>query len=128
MNQQNQLQECQYEIADLENTVAQNKFFKDKAAAVKRLLDNEDFQSIIMQGYRKDYALEQVSAISMPQCAAADKQAAIQRTIAGISSLTAFLDNILISGENAETELPEAEKALDAARAEYHSIANGEQE
>lgn len=115
-------QEMQQDIRDLEYTVTQNEFFIKQYNHVKALENNPDFKEIISKGFMKDYALEQVNALAVPECRGAEAQASIQRNIGAVASLTQFLNMLLIHGANAEDELQASEDALQNARDELANV------
>lgn len=113
-----EIQEMKQDIRDLEYTVTQNEFFIKQYKHVKALESNPDFKEVISKGFMKDYALEQVNALAVPECRGAEAQAAISRNIGAVSSLTQFLNMLLTHGANAEDELQASEDALQNARDE----------
>lgn len=117
MNESN-IQEMRADIKDLEYTVKQNKFFILQHDYVKALEKNPAFKEIILEGFMKDYALEQIEALAIPECRSQEAQASIQRNIGAVSSLKQFLNMLLQHGANSVDELEASEKGLQAARDE----------
>lgn len=124
----NQYEEHEVTIEDLDYTINAEKFLLGKAQAVARLLENEDFKDLIMEGYLKTFALEQVSMLTHPACQSSDKQATIQSNIHATAALKEFLDNVLVRGEESTQAIiaheQEKERMYEEAAANASTIAN----
>lgn len=92
---------------------------KDKAmqAALDRLLSNQDFQEVIMEGFLKKYALRTVNHLAEPNFRAEERDVLIQ-TLDGIAVLNRWLQLIDKFGKMADDDIKDAEATLDEIREE----------
>ena len=62
--------------------------------ALKRLNSNEDFKTLILEGYLKDKALASVSLLAVPQIKAQGRRPDIMEDLVSASNLSYFLQMI----------------------------------
>lgn len=84
----------QAQIDQLHRNISDNRGFVALHVALTRLQTNQDFKTIISQGYLKDEAVRLVHARSNAALQSPEAQAALLRDIDAIGSLEAFFRKI----------------------------------
>ena len=92
------------------------------ADALSRLMQNPDFQAVILNGYFKDEAVRLVSAKAAPQMKASENQEAILTALDGIGSLQQHINTVFALGENARSAIEDGRQALDEIATEEGEI------
>lgn len=77
----------------------------NKFEALERLLENPDFKVVVLEGYLKDRAIDQVSLLADPRMAA--NRAQLFEGLAGISHLEQYFRMIQALGAPAKEEAEE---------------------
>lgn len=94
------------EVNELETVEAQ--YWVDQKNALERLEKNEDFKSLIIDGYFKDRAVDAVSLLSNPQIKKRGERPDIMEDLVAISGLQNHFNNVKNLGSIAEDDLDEA--------------------
>ena len=71
-----------------------NSYWVEKWEALQRLYDNKDFQSVIMEGYFKDLAVNQTSMLAQPHTRASGTRPELMEVLVAISNLEYHLQMI----------------------------------
>lgn len=87
----------------LETTEAQ--YWVEQKASLDRLMINKDFKAIILEGYFKDRALDQVSLLGTDYVKKNGLRAELMEALVAISVLQDHFATIQNLGANAEAEL-----------------------
>ena len=101
------------EISQVKDGIAVLTEMAKKRKQFERLLENEDFKEIILEGFLKQYTLEQVSLLTNHEFQSPEKRATLQRTIEGTAVLGDYLDSYLMMSATVEQELEDAKKVLE---------------
>ena len=89
-------------------SVEQAQLIIGEGAKVDRLMQNKDFQDIIMDGFIKQSALNKVSLLAVPDMA--EHRDNIMKELDAISILDAFLRNIQNTSNQTKQSLAEFEE------------------
>lgn len=104
------------EMEEIGITIEQAKEFLSKRDALARLSKNQDFKTIILEGYLKEEAVRLVSISGeAPHAANTDL---IMDAIKGISHFRQYCDLIFNVGDAAEQTIRECEEALEQIQAD----------
>jgi len=106
-----QLSEIEVEIAEAKEAIA-------TAEALSRLAKNDDFKSLILEGYFKEYASDLVMYKALPDNMKEDSQSMISRSIDGVGFFRTYLDRITDTGKQAVIGLAEYESTQEEILAE----------
>lgn len=109
MSQQNEIEQIELSIEEAQKLVG-------RAATARRLADNPDFKSLILEGYFVTEAARLTTIVSHPNMA--PHKDAIWNDIMGVGSLRRFLSTCITMGDVAQKEISDAHDALDDIRAE----------
>lgn len=80
------------QAADLET--AEMNHHVEMGEALKRLRENKDFQTVIMEGYLKDKVLASVSLLGVPQISEQGKRPGVMEDLVSASNLQYFFQQI----------------------------------
>lgn len=97
---------------DINNLEADIKLYRSQVQileSLEKLLDNRDFQVVIMNGYLRDHVLDLVKL--RHRSLVPDDN--VSRSIDAVSNLMAYLDLIKTIGATARTALAESEQTLE---------------
>lgn len=101
----NQVQEIELQIEAAREIIA-------KRDALHRLTDNEDFKTVVREGYLKEEAIRLVQLKAQPQVQKPEIQADIVKAIDGIGCFLKYLQTIEFMAEQAERAIEEANEEL----------------
>lgn len=102
---------------EIQLTIEENEVFIQKGEAVDRLLQNADFNSIIMEGFVKEEAHRLALATDNPALQSPESQASLFTQIKAIGILVSYLrklDNDRNTAEKTKREHLELQAELDA--------------
>lgn len=85
----------------------ENQYWVDKAQALARLEENKDFQSVILEGYFRDKAVDGVSLLANDGIKQGGHRSDVMEDLIAISSLQDFFITIRNLGYAAEDDLDE---------------------
>lgn len=108
-------------IQEIELDIESAQEFVSRKDALDRLYANEDFKSIIVEGYFKEEAIRNVGIKNHPNFQDEISQAGILKAIDGIGALQGYFSVI-------DFQAAEASDAISAHRAELEYIESGEEE
>lgn len=103
---------------DLLQYLKQQERFIENGERLQRLMENEDFRAIFIDGFLKSYALEQVYNLTNPQLQQEKHQSVLRKNIDGIAVLKDFLDQIVANHLCAPDEIAKAKEELEDVRSE----------
>ncbi len=87
----------------------ENQFWIDQAEALARLEENKDFQLVILEGYFKHRALDQVGLLANEQIKRNNLRTELMESLIAISNLQDHFNTIKNLGANIKDEIEEAE-------------------
>jgi hypothetical protein len=99
------------EFHQVEVTIEEAKEAVKQGDALDRLLNNPDFQEIIVRGYLREHAIDLVSLKAAPGSQTADKQSDILRSMDAIGYLQQYLYMLQRKAEAMVKTLADAEEA-----------------
>jgi hypothetical protein len=102
----------QEDIRVVEVSIEQAREAIEKGEALKRLLKNKDFESIVTEGYFENEAIRNVMAKTSPSCMDADSQLMIDDGIKAIGIFRQYLMHIRRTADIASTTLEESRMTL----------------
>ena len=105
------------EIEQLESQMENNKRFVRNAEKVHRLMNNNDFKEIILEGFCTEECARFAQVSTDPRMTKDDRADALGNAQAS-GYLTRFLHVILRQGADADTTNRDIEQAIDELRAE----------
>lgn len=100
------------DLSSIESDIKRYRAEVELMQALERLETNSDFQSVIRNGYLKEYLLSLVSQ----RASDPTPDNAISRNIDAVSALMAYLGDIKTNGATAKESLSDSEQTL----AEYY--------
>ena len=92
-----------------------NKYWKDKRIQLERLHNNPDFQSVILNGYFKDLAINSVSLLAADYTIRENKRSEIMETLIAISRLEDHFHTIMHLGAPSIEDSDEDEEDFNAS-------------
>lgn len=101
-------------IKEIEITIEDCKEVVNRGAALERLLDNPDFNSLIMKGYMERESHRLTLLLADPACETPQARDNIVRDLSAIAQLNAFFRTIRTAAEVAGRSLKEHEELLQA--------------
>jgi len=101
------------QIEQVELTIEDAKKHIHKMEALIRLSHNKDYEEIFLNGFFKDYAIQQVMLKGEPSQQGPDDQAAIIRNIDSIAAVRVHLHAIMAQGRQMEDALTDHEQTRD---------------
>lgn len=93
------------ETKDQELLTVSNVTFADLKTAYLRLRDNKDFQLLILQGYLRDHAVDQVSLLATPHIKANGLRSDVMEELIAISRLEDYFNTVVNMGPSTIEEL-----------------------
>lgn len=87
----------------------ESQYWVDKADALKRLMGNADFKSVILDGYFKDKAVNGVSLLANEGIKRAGQRPDIMEMLVAVSQLQDYFKMILNLGSLAEDDMEDLE-------------------
>ena len=106
------------DIKEIEMSIEDAKLSIQRKEALVRLEQNQDFKTIIGEGFLEKHAVRQVLLKSHPGCQAESIQKGLDMQIIAIGSLKQFFISIFNEGTNAEEAMANDEKTLEELNAE----------
>lgn len=105
------------QISEVEISVEHAKEVVAKAAAVRRLAANKDFQLIVDKGYNTEEAIRLAHLVSDPRLDDKTREA-VRRDLEASGAFKRYLGVIVQMGDMAEAEIKQHESELDYLRSE----------
>ena len=105
------MSEIENQIEQIEVGMLQAKDAVNRMHAFQKLLTNENFKSIVEEGYFKEEASRLVLLKSDPQMSSDENQKAIDNAIIGIGQLRQYFQTTMQLGRMAEKALIDDEQA-----------------
>ncbi len=99
----------QTQSEDVELEGIENQYWVDLAEALERLYENKDFKKVILEGYFKDKAVDQVSLLATSYVQQSGTRGPIMEELVAISALENHFKTIFDLG----TPVPVDEDELD---------------
>lgn len=93
---------------NVELEVTENQYWVDKAEALARLRKNRDFQSLILDGYFKDKAINGVSMLAKDYIKDNGKRGDVMESLVAISHLEDYFSYVNALGSVAKADMEEA--------------------
>jgi len=112
------MQDTQSQIHQVELTIDEAKKHINKMNSLIKLSNNKEYKEIFLEGFFKDYAIQQVMLKSDPTQQSADCQKAIIDNINSIGSLRVHLHGIMTQGRQMEDALVDHEVTREELQAE----------
>lgn len=112
------MEQPQSEIESIELSIEDAKRKIDLREAMRRLMKNKDFITIIDDGYFESEAVRLVHLKSDPNMQDPDQQAFVVRAIDAIGTLRAYMSRIFQQGNSAENAMAAHETALEEVLSE----------
>ena len=117
------MSQTQDEIQELEVTIEELKKALARGEALKRLMSNADFKTIIDDDYFVQEASRLTSLLGSPNPSLSDKQEFILHDLHGIAALRRYFDTILSIQGAAQDQIDSHNETLDELRSEYEPAA-----
>lgn len=102
----------QEQIKTMESTIEAAKPAIDTAEALSRLMDNADFKRVFMDGFLRDFAVDQVRMKSRPEMQHEDAQKGINASLDGVGALWGYIDAINAAGNHAVNQTEQCRQAI----------------
>lgn len=93
------------EKEELELEMVEASYWAEKVDALNRLKDNKDFQSLILEGYFKDKAINGVSLLAHEAIKREGKRGDIMEQLVAISNLEDYFMTVTQLGNGAKADL-----------------------
>ena len=106
------------QIQQVELTIEEAKKHINRMNALIKLSNNKEYKEIFLEGFFKDYAIQQVMLKGDPSQQGPDDQAAIIRNIDSIAAVRFHLHAIMAQGRQMEGALVDHEETLGELREE----------
>lgn len=87
----------------------ESQYWVDKADALRRLIKNPDFQSVILEGYFKDKAINGVSMLANDGVKRRGERGDIMEMLVAVSQLQDYFKVIMNLGSLAEDDMEDLE-------------------
>ena len=104
------------DIQQVELSIEQAKALINRAEQARRLAENKDFKSLVLDGYFNEEAARLVHCLG--DINLKEYQEDILRDLHGIASFKRYMQTIVMIGNNAQNDLMSNEATLDELRAE----------
>lgn len=88
----------------VELEAVQNMYWADKAEALIRLMDNDDFKSVVLQGYLKDHAIDKTSLLATDYVRSTNSRGFVMEELVAISAFENWMRMVLDKGIMPEDE------------------------
>lgn len=105
-------------LKEIENNIKEARKTVELGNALDRLFNNRDFKKIVLDGYFKDEAIRLVHLKGDPAVQSAESQAAIIRSMEGISELNNYFRNLRHQVMLAEKSIESDEAMIEEMLAE----------
>lgn len=86
----------------------ENQYWVDQAKALERLEANEDFKTLILEGYFKEFVINQTSMLATEAVRREGTRAVIMEQLVAVSRLEDHFGMIRVLGGLAEADIDEA--------------------
>lgn len=106
------MSELQQHIAQMEATIESAKPAIDQAEALARLMDNADFKRVFMDGFLKNFAVDQVRMKSRPDMQSPEAQKGINAALDGVGAVWGYIDAINAAGNHAVHQTEQCRQAI----------------
>ncbi|CAL9956243.1 hypothetical protein VPHD518_0016 [Vibrio phage D518] len=106
------MSETQKQIAQMEATIDAAKPAINQAECLARLMQNEDFKQVFMDGFLRDFAVDQVRMKSRPEMQTPEAQKGIAASLDGVGSLWGYIDAINAAGNHAVNQTEQCLQAI----------------
>jgi hypothetical protein len=100
-------------VKQIEITIEDCKVVVERGKALQRLLENPDFNSIIMKGYMEREAHRLTLMLADPACETVQGRENIVRDLSAIAQLNAHFRTIRTAGDVAQRTLAEHQEELE---------------
>jgi hypothetical protein len=104
----------QEEVEAIELHMGRAREFIKEAAALRRLRNHADFQTVVEKGYFEKNAVRLVGLKASPQMQTPEKQAGVVRAIDAIGELQQHFNAVFMMAAEAETAITESHEELAA--------------
>jgi hypothetical protein len=112
------------EIEEMELEISKAQEMKELGEAARRLIDNTDFNKLVMETFFKEEVIRLGHLVSSPNLTP-DQRDNVRRDLEGVGVFQRFLNGIEILGNTAAQALEEYQEELAEARASQVTIAAG---